>query len=329
MFVRLIPCLTKCRTGRFFLLTAFVLSASQPVFCQSAESGPTLLANRVTASSTPFPKEPPKCEAVVKPLSKEELEALLKKRVEPGMSNSFRAFANMYIVRSSIELRQIIALVTESEEIEEMQLESPFPQTYKPTLKEFLDAIATQTGSQWQYDPTNKFIRTNRKDSKPMEGIGIFEFKKAERKRPYEFTLANGWQSHDKGSWVMCVPPTAPVGMDIYELGTYSSDTKTEDSKSLGRIPFDIALEWARRVKEKVDESEIRHVKVGSHDTCFFETTLPSKLGKDVYWRHWVFMSGNRCYLVLSTLITDSDATLLPDVMSMIKSMKEAGAAGN
>lgn len=150
----------------------------------------------------------------------------------------------------------------------------------------------------------------------------MFEFVKAESRKPYEITLAKGWQSEDHGNWVLCKPPTAPVGMDIYQMGTYSCDDRTKTSAFLQRIPTDIALEWAQRVKPEATAKDLKHAKVGKYDAILFEAPLKSKAAPEVHWRHWVFMAGDRCFLCLSTIFPDNEATLLPDVEAMLGSFR-------
>lgn len=119
----------------------------------------------------------------------------------------------------------------------------------------------------------------------------------------------------------MCKPPTAPVGMDIYELGRYSCDDRAKTPELLMQIPRDVALDGARRVKPDASGSELKAAKVGKYDALLFEATLKAREGGDVNWRHWVFMAGDRCFLVVSTLFPDQEKALLPEVESMIRSI--------
>src|SRR5205085_11129590 len=141
-----------------------------------------------------------------------------------------------------IHLGTGIGLMTSDTEIAELPLQSPFPASYQPTLREFLDAIALQTFSEWKYDPSNKYLKTEDLETR-VEGLAIFEFTKTKREKPFEVALADGWKRVDKGNWVMHVPPSFPVGMDIYEMGTYSSEEKTTPQDFANEIRSAVALE--------------------------------------------------------------------------------------
>lgn len=309
------------------LFVCLLLISSSPVTARQKQSlarrqEPRLIANRLTLSDSPNPTSEPTKTVTVIPLTAERLENLLNTRIKGGMSNSFGQFANRFVVMSLINIGNLVGLVTNSDEIENTELESPFPQSYQPTMREFLDAIALQTHSKWQYDPTGNFIRSQSKNSKPVKDVAVFEFIKAEVQKPYQISLASGWQSVDHGNWVMCKPPTAPVGMDIYELGGYSADDDAKSKELLQRVPTEIALEWAQRVKPEATSAELKKAKVGKYDAVLFEASLKSKAGSEVHWRHWVFMADSHCYLFLSTIFPDKEATLLPDVEAMLKSFR-------
>src|SRR5262249_575814 len=98
------------------------------------------------------------------PLTAEQLDELLGSRLDAGMQGTFSQFANMFFVASRISLPKAVALATPSERVSEAELMSPFPSTYQPTLREFLDSIAMQTLSEWKYDPTDQYVD---QDSEP------------------------------------------------------------------------------------------------------------------------------------------------------------------
>ena len=153
-----------------------------------------------------------------------------------------------------------------------------------------------------------------------MEDLAIFEFTKTDRERPFQVTLPKGWRSIDKGNWMMYVPSIFPLGMDIHELGTYSSDEKTEKDFLLKRVPMEVSLEWAKRAKDVVDPKEIKPAKVGPHDALHFETMMPLRDGSTVRWRQWVFMVDNKRYLAISTIYPQFEERIFPDVQSMLAS---------
>ena len=256
------------------------------------------------------------------PLTKSEQNKLLRRRLDGQMGLPFKAFANMFIVKSNLQgLGYTVGLMADSKTIADADLTSPFPEFYKPRLDEFLDAIALQTKSQWKYDPTDKYVRSDAPDSKPIDHIAVFEFREQKaRPKPYHVKLAEGWKAEDKGSWTMYVPPSFPVGMDIYEMGTYSHNKKEKETELFERVRSEVALEWAQRVHEGAKAKDLKPSHVGSYEAVYFEAMIPSQLGKDIRWRQWVFMVDHRCYFIVSTILPEFDETIYPDVLAMIKS---------
>ncbi|HLX62952.1 MAG TPA: hypothetical protein VKX17_16895, partial [Planctomycetota bacterium] len=61
---------------------------------------------------------------------------------------------------------------------------------------------------------------------------------------------------------------------------------------------------------------------VGSFDALYFESMVPSQLKKEIRWRQWVFMDGERCYFIVSTIFPDNEAKIFPDVEKMLQSFK-------
>jgi hypothetical protein len=259
-----------------------------------------------------------KTKASIEPLTKEQQEHLLKQRLNGGMGNTFRQFAHQFLVMSRIDLPYGVGLMASSKGIESKELQPVYPQFYKPTLREFLDVIALQTKSQWNYDPTSKYFHSE-VETGPVKDLAIFEFKETEREKPYQVTLPRGWRSVDKGHWTMYVPPVFPIGMDIYELGTYSSDEKDE-ADLLKRVPNEVSWEWAKRAKDEIDPKEFTPAKVGPYSGLYFETMMPLRDGRTVRWRQWIFMVGNRCYGVVSTIFPQYEKEIFPDVQSMVAS---------
>lgn len=273
------------------------------------------------AAEKPKPADEPagRTPAYLKPLSDEQQKRLLDERLDGGMGNSFSQFSNMFLVMSRIKLPCGIGLMTPSREIAKTELQPIFPDFYRPTLREFLDVIALQTSSQWKYDPTSKYFKSD-VESGPVEGLAMFEFTKIDREKPFQVTLPRGWKAVDKGNWMMYIPPVCPLGMDIHELGTYSSDDKTKGKDLLNRVPREVALEWAKRAKDEVDPKELKPAKVGSYDALSFETMMPLRDGSTVRWRHWVFMVENKCYCVISTIFPQYESRVFPDVQGMLAS---------
>lgn len=293
---------------------ALALLAGLSIFFGSATQGSLANVDDVADSSNP---------ARVKQLSKEEVGKLLEKRLNAGMGHSFAQFANMFFVSSRRDLGQSMGLMTSSEKIAKTLLQSPFPAFYKPSLRELLDSISLQTFSQWKYDPSGKYIDKKAKAAhlspKEME-MAIFEFSESERSKPYELTLAKGWTGSDKGNWTLYSPPGLPVGMDIYEMGSYSADNKDEQEALFKQVPTEIAFEWAKRVQARAQKSDLKTASVGPYEAVYFESMVKSQIKKDVRWRQWVFMVGNRCFFIVSTIFPDSEDKIYPELIEMLKS---------
>lgn len=282
-----------------------------------------LLLTALTTTLTPSfsaPAQKPSAEpppgAKVKQLSKEEVDQLLSQRLEGGMSFTFNQFANMFLVNSKILLGEAVGLVTGSEKVAKSPLMSPFPQFYKPTLREFFDAIGLQTFSEWKYDPSGKYMVNKTKHAAEM---AIFEFSEHERKKPYELSMAKGWANSDRGNWTMYSPPTFPVGLDVYEMGTYSSADKSSQAELFKKVPGEVALEWAKRVQPKATREDLKTAKVGPYDAVYYESMVKSQMKKPVHWRQWVFMVGHTCYFVVSSILPEMDSKIYPDVEQMLK----------
>jgi hypothetical protein len=120
----------------------------------------------------------------------------------------------------------------------------------------------------------------------------------------------------------MLVPPSAPVGLDIYDMGTYSSDEQAGKNELLKEVRQEMALEWARRVRKNADLKGMKTRRVGAHEALFFEAMVPSRMNKDIHWRQWVFMVNNRCFFVVSTICPEEEAKILPDVEKILASFR-------
>jgi hypothetical protein len=152
-----------------------------------------------------------------------------------------------------------------------------------------------------------------------MPHLAIFEFKKANREKPYAVTCAKGWTSVDKGCWTKFAPPDFPVGMDIYEVGEYSCDDKEQEAKLFKQVPVSVSLQWAHRVKPGTSVKDLQLVKVGAYDALYFDSLIPSQMEKPIHWRQWVFMVERKCYFVVSTIFPEFEKQYLPEVEAMLK----------
>lgn len=259
----------------------------------------------------------------LKVLSTTELDAILSKRLDGGMDYDFKQFANMFFVFSHIKLGTGVVLSPRTREIADKELMSLFPQFYRPTLREFCDSIALQTFSEWKYDVEDQFVSSTVPDTKKVDdSMVVLRFEPATRQKPFEVTLAKGWKAEDKGQWTMHIPPSFPCGMDIYEAGTYSARKKEDEPALLKKVPVEVSLEWARRFKPETSEKDLKPAKVGSFDALAFEAMVPSQFEKETRWRQWVFMDGNKCYFIVSTIFPEQEKEIFPDVEAMLKTFK-------
>jgi hypothetical protein len=193
-------------------------------------------------------KSVPKYNVQVKVLEYADLEKLLNQRLNGGLGYEFSQFANMFFVRSRIDLGTAIGLMTKDKAIAEARLEPAFSSTYEPTLREFLDALAMQTKSRWVYEPKNQVMKSDTPQDKVIEQIANIEFVPTAQTLPFEMTPANGWKTQERSNWIMYVPPIAPMAMDFHISGKISSPEKAEQAKLLRSAPIDAALDSLRRV---------------------------------------------------------------------------------
>jgi|GEM_PF-1111361 len=262
----------------------------------------------------------------LKLLSPAELEKLLGMRLKGGMEGKMNQFANMFFVESRIELGTCITLSGESKEIGATELQPVFPSSYQPTLREFLDVIALQTSSAWSYRKEKQQYTTTDKAGKMTESVAVISFDPVKRSKPYEVKLAEGWKAEDRGHWMAFIPKEVPFGMDIYELGSYSTEKKDAEAALFTDIRQAQSLEWAQRVKKSVKAEDLKPAKVGDFDALFYEAMIPSQIGTDVHWRQWIFMVGNKCYFIVSTIMSDQEKAIYSGVEEMVKSFKVRAA---
>lgn len=253
-------------------------------------------------------------------LSEDKLNELLDRRTDGNAGLTFRDFTKIFLVQSRLNIGVGVGLIAEDKKISRSELQPAFLQSYQPTLRELLNSIALQTFSEWRYDREKQFVQTDQVQDEPVEGVVNIHFRRVKREKPFKVKLAEDWRSEDKGHWVMYIPPEFPVGMDIYEFGRYSTN---EDDKNafLEKIRDEVALEWAKRVKPKAEKEEMVSTKVGKYESLFFETLLKGK-GRKVQWRQWVFMAGDRCFFIVSTIPLHLDDEIFPDVESMVQSFE-------
>lgn len=298
---------------------ALVFAATLPCLGQNTEPSKPAPTDKATPAAATASKPKP---AKIKALTADEQKELLERRLDGGMGDTFSQFANMFFVSSNIKLGTSVALTSSVRDVLDTELQSPFPDFYNPTLSEFLDAIALQTATSWKYDASGEQINDETGDGKALEDIAVYKFTQHDRTKPFEVVLAKDWKQEDKGSWIMLIPPSFPVGMDIYEMGTYSAKDPKKQAELMIRVRQEMSLEWARRIGKPTKPENLKPAKVGAYDALYYETTIPSQLEKDITWRQWVFTAGDQCYFIVSTILPDLESKIYPDVQQMLGTFK-------
>jgi len=136
--------------------------------------------------------------------------------------------------------------------------------------------------------------------SKPVDEIVVIDFDPVKREKPFPSISRKTGNRRPRqladlhSSWL-------PDGMDIYEMGAYSAPDKAGEAELFPKIRGAVSLEWAQRVKPGAAESELKPAKSGVMTPCILtHGGLPKRL--EVRWRQWVFMVGNTCYFIVSTI---------------------------
>jgi len=199
-----------------------------------------------------------------------------------------------------------VCLHSDNQDVNMRSLQQVFPEFYAPTWRELFDEIAQQTGTRWKYDPKRDY----------------WVFDLPPRPLPFRVDLAEGWEAQNRGLYLFTKPPIAPIGMDIYMLGTYSFDEKDPEKRRAvrNRIRYDLAQRFARSFKKDVTESDMTKVEVGGAEALHFETNTPKR--PSARWRQWAFLAGGRGYVIVSIIEKENTKRLLPDVQAMVKSFR-------
>lgn len=230
-------------------------------------------------------------------ISADEQEKLLSTRSKSLIQGTFGSFGSL--VFSFHDL----AIHTDHKAVGDIKLGNPFPADYQPTWREVFDTVATQTQTAWAYDAKrNYWVFT------PTSFSPFFQIK-----------IADGWTSADRGIYIGYKPATFPVGMDIYQLGTYSADNSKDEAKLFKSVRDDLALRFAKGFKKDIKAKDMKTVKVDDSSALYFESPAPQR--KEIIWRQWALVKNGRAFVIVSTLRKE-DKNLVEDVQAMVRSFK-------
>lgn len=230
------------------------------------------------------------------PLSKEQQDEFLSERMQGNaLGSTFSSFGSLLAALG-------ILVHTNDQEIAKTDLRSYFPAFYKPTIREFLDAIALETNSSWTYDPKT----------------GYWVFAKPATPKPFSLTLSDKWLADDRGVYVSYKPPTFPVGMDVYYFGKFSADDAKQQAALWERARNVWALTFARHMNKTATLEQMQKVAVDGVEALYFQTPTPRP---GTVWRQWAVVKDGKTYLIVSTLPADNKE-LLADVEAMVKSFR-------
>jgi len=232
-------------------------------------------------------------------LSEKEQHAFLSKRTTPHLLGSFNGFCSLLYAACEV------AIHTESRAINSTPLQSLAPAFYKPTWRELFDSIAIQTQSAWSYDAARDY----------------WVFAKPQNPRAYyHLEMAKEWKQDNRGEYVSYSPSIAPVGMDIYIMGTYSADTPEAANDLYQKVKESFAVTFAKHFKKDVTPADMKAVTVNTYPALHFEINVPS----GIIWRQWVIVEKGQAFVIVSSIKPEHDAQLYPDVKAMISSFKIA-----
>lgn len=226
-------------------------------------------------------------------LTKKQERFLSKQTIRTNVMgvSTFNSFASyLYAVKVAV-------IHTDNPLVGDVKLKS-FPNpNLKVSPRELFNEIAMQTSSKWSYDKEN--------------GYWLFS-----RSLPYELVLATKWNQEVRDGYVFYKPQSAPVGMDIYFAGKIDSLETT--SQALNRI----SEQFAKPIATEFTADSMYEVLLPNHNALFYKTEIT---GKETIWRQWAFVEDGMCFVIVSAIKFNDEATVLPDVEKMVESFKVIG----
>jgi hypothetical protein len=223
-------------------------------------------------------------------LTKKQEKFLLKTTVKThvmGLS-TFNSFA------SYLYALDIAIIHTDNPEVGNTRLRS-FPDPDRQiSLRELFDEISKQTSSKWYYDEKHSYWLF----SKPL---------------PFEIELAQGWEKEIRQGYIFYKPPSAPVGMDIYFAGRVDSSETANDAR------IRIAEQFAKRIIPGITAATMKEVSLTHQNALFYKTEIQNK---GIIWRQWAIVEKERCFVIVSAIKLNDEATIFPDVEKMVQSFQ-------
>lgn len=259
-------------------------------------------------------------------LGEETRNKILSKRVDFTLISPFERLSKTILSLSQDQFEYAIYPVALETKVKYRRMLPTNPLFYKPTLRQYLDNIATQTLTRWSYTKDSEVLDKSIEDIEVKKPILAFQFseKGVKKELPYSIKMVKGWSSQNIGLILKMHPEECPIGLDIMNLGQFSSDSSEVDENLLKKVREDVALTWARRASRNklLSRDKLSKAKVASYDAIYYEKDVKTKIGFKAKWRQWVFTVKNRCYLVLSTIYPNYEAKLYPEVKEMLSSFK-------
>jgi hypothetical protein len=256
---------------------------------------PVLLGCALTAKEKRMTDSDPAPKVLkLTPLTANEQETLLARRQSGQIFGSFNSFASfLYVVDTVVH--------TDDRRLAAVTLNSPFPEFYRPTCRELFNAMARQMRCSWSYDATRAY----------------WLFAKPALPMPFKVTLAPGWESEERGDYLFCKPPQAPVGMDIYVMAEFSD--ASGDAELPAKMREATAVRFARAFKKDVSANDMHLLKVGTYDALHFKTPTPRQ---GTTWRQWAIAEAGQVIVVVSAMDDALEAQVLPGVEAALKSFE-------
>jgi len=233
-----------------------------------------------------------------KGISLERQKALLSSSAPGNPIGTFDSFCSLlYALRD-------VAIHTHDGPVNSTELSPVFPKFYHPTFAQIFETIARQTRSTMHYDQAEDF----------------WVFDPPAMPLPYSLETPQGWRVEDIGLFVKYVPPSQPVGMDVYMLGTYST---ANDPSLANKIRDALAEQFAGGLDPQATAAKMKPIRVADVEALYFECPAPRP---GITWRQWSLIDHGQAILVVSTLAKENEVTLLPQVERMVASLKIKGA---